>query len=141
MDRALRDSILAVGGGVGVAGGLQWLASHLSLALVAGLCWATALKLVRHVGDRYPDYATGESWADKRWTGLSTGLVTLAALLGVGPTLPISAELRLGLGVLVLGAGLAAYTAGSLAVLERIEGGSGEEAPTADADGAPATDD
>jgi hypothetical protein len=141
MDRALRDSLLAVGGGVGVSAGLQWLAGHLSLALVAGLCWATALKLVLHVGDRYPAYATGESWADKRWTGLSTGLVTLAALLGVGPTLPISAELRLGLGVLVLGAGLAAYTAGSLAVLERIGDGDGEEVPTADADGAPASDD
>lgn len=41
-------------------------------------------------------------WADKRWTGLSVGLVTLAALVGVSPTLPIAADLRFGLAFLVL---------------------------------------
>jgi hypothetical protein len=139
MNRALRDSIAGAGAGVAVGAGLYWLAGDASLALVAGLCWAAALKLVRHVGDRYPAYATGESWADKRWTGLSVGLLTLAALVGVSPTLPVSNELRLGLGVLVLGAGLLAYTAGTLAVLERVVDGDG--ARTASRDTTPSADD
>ena len=111
--------VLLVSGGI--SGGLYQLTGQLSLALVTGLCWACGLGLTLHVGHLYPDYATGESWADKRWTGVSVGIVTLAALLGVGPTLPLSSDLRLGLGLLVLGAGLVAYAAGTLAVLERVE--------------------
>ncbi|MFB6195500.1 MAG: sterol desaturase [Haloplanus sp.] len=119
MERSTRDTLTTslVGGGIGA--GLYWLGGHVSLALVTGVCWACGLKLTRHIGHRYSAYATGETWADKRWTGLSAGLVTLAALVGVSPLLPISNELRLGLGALVVGAGLVAYTAGTLAVLER----------------------
>ena len=106
---------------VGIGGGLYRLTGQLSLALVTGFCWVCGLGLTLHVGRRYPAYATGETWADKRWTGVSVGIVTLAALVGVGPTLPLSSDLRFGLGLLVLGAGLVAYAAGTLAVLERVE--------------------
>jgi hypothetical protein len=47
------------------------------------------------------------------------GVLGVAALLGVAPTLPITDELCLALGVLVLGTGLTAYVAGTLAILER----------------------
>jgi len=121
MERTTRDTGIALLGGGGIATGLQWLAGHHTLAFVTGLCWTCALKLTLHIGHLYPAYATGETWADKRWTGLGTGLITLAALLGVSPQLPIANELRLGLGFLVLGTGLVAYTTGTLAVLERVE--------------------
>ncbi|WP_254761691.1 sterol desaturase [Natrinema marinum] len=124
MNRSTRDTLIALVAGAGIAGGLYWLGGYASLALVTGLCWACGLKLTLHIGWRYPAYATGETWADKRWTGLSTGLVSLAALVGVSPLLPLASELRLGLGFLVIGAGLVAYAAGTLAVLERVESDS-----------------
>ena len=121
MERTVRDTLVAllVGGGLSI--GLYWLGGRISLAAVTGLCWACGLKLTLHIGQSYPTYATGETWAEKRWTGLSTGLVTLAALIGVSPMLPISNELRLGLGFLIGGAALVAYSAGTLAVLERVK--------------------
>ncbi|WP_435115005.1 hypothetical protein [Halolamina sp. C58] len=57
----------------------------------------------------------------------------------MSPALPVTEELRFGLGILVVGTGLLAYTAGSLAVLERIEDGDGASA--ASRDGAPTADD
>jgi len=45
--------------------------------------------------------------------------MTLAALIGVSPALPISPDLRLGLGFLVIGAGFVGYTTGTMAELER----------------------
>ena len=122
MKRTIRDTLIALLVGGGLGGGFYWLGGHISFALVTGLCWACGLKLTLYIGHLYPTYATGETWADKRWTGLSVGLVTLAALIGVSPTLPISNDLRLGLGFLVTGAALVAYSAGTLAVLERVEG-------------------
>ncbi|QLD90648.1 sterol desaturase [Natronomonas salina] len=126
MERTRRDSLIALLIGGGISGSLYWLSGYLSLALVTGLCWVCGLKFSLHIGHLYPAYTTGNTWADKRWTSLSVGLVTLAALIGVSPMLPISNELRLGLGFLVLGAGLVAYAAGTLAVLERVEGDSNE---------------
>lgn len=122
MERAIRDSLLAILLGGGVSGGLYWLGGHLSLAVVAGLCWACGLKLTLHVGNVYPAYAAGETWADKRWTMLSVALMTLAALIGVSPSLPLSNDLRLGFGFLLVGSGFVAYAAGTLAVLERVNG-------------------
>ena len=125
MERTTRYTflgLLAVLAGVGICGVLYRLTGQFGLALVTGLCWACGLGLTFHVGRLYPAYATGETWADKRWTGSSVGIVTLAALVGVSPTLPLSSDVRFGLGLLVLGAGLVAYAAGTLAVLERVEG-------------------
>lgn len=124
MGRANRHTLIALFLGGGIGAGLYWLSGYASLALVAGLCWACGLELTFRIGRLYPAYATGETWADKRWTGLSVALVTLAALTGVSPALPIAEELRLGLGVLVTGAGVVAYAAGTIAVLERVEDAS-----------------
>jgi hypothetical protein len=122
METQTRNTLLAILVGVAVGTGLFPFTGDASLAAVAAVCWAVAVTLVLRVGRLYPAFATGEDWTDKRWTGLGVGVVVLAALLGVSPTLPLSAELRLGLGVLVVGAGTAAYTAGTLAVLARSDG-------------------
>lgn len=139
MERASRDTLGALVIGGGISGGLYWLTGYISIALVTGLCWVCGLKLALHIGYLYPAYSTGDRWTDKRWTGLSVGLVTLAALLGVSPLLPISDALRLGLGFLVLGTGLVAYSAGTLAVLERIDDSS-EMATSATAETPSSTD-
>jgi len=125
MERAIRDTLVALLVGGGISGGLYWLSGYISLALVTGVCWACGLKLTLYIGHLYPAYFTGDTWSDKRWTGLGVGLVNLAALIGVSPMLSLSSELFLGLGLLVLGAGLVAYSAGTLAVLERVESDSG----------------
>ena len=121
MKRAVRDTLIALLVGGGLGGGLYWLGGRIGLAVVTGLCWACGLRLTLYIGQLYPTYATGNTWAEKRWTGLGAGLVNLAALIGVSPMLPVSNDLRLGLGFLVGGAGLVAYSAGTLAVLERVE--------------------
>jgi len=102
-----------------VSGGLYWLVGDFALAAVTGLTWGGGLIITLRIARQYPSHTTGDNWSDKRWTGLSTGLITLAALVGVSPALPISPNLRLGLGFLVIGAGFVGYTAGTLAELER----------------------
>lgn len=120
MNRTVCESLgaLLLGGGLG--GGLYWLDGQLALAAVTGLCWACGIALTRHVRHRYPERAGGGDGRGRRWSGVGTGLVTLAALVGVSPFLPVSNELRLGLGLLVVGAGLGAHAAGKLVVLERL---------------------
>lgn len=124
MQRPIRDALIALLIGGVISTGLYWVSGQLSLALVTGICWGFGLKWTLYIGHLYPAYATGDTWADKRWTGLSAGFITLAALIGVSPMLPISNGLRFGLGLLVIGTGLVAHTAGTIAVLERVEGNS-----------------
>ncbi|WP_396612588.1 sterol desaturase [Haloferax sp. S1W] len=102
-----------------VSGGLYWLVGNVGLAVVTGILWGTGATITLSMRQQYPSHSTGDAWKDKRWTGLSAGLVTLAATLGVSPTLPVSAELRLGLGFLVVGVGFVGYTAATMAELER----------------------
>jgi len=124
MERTIRDTLIALVVGGGISGGLYWLAGHVSLAVATGLCWAIGLKLALHSRYLYPAFDVGDTWSSNRWSALAIGLINFAALLGVSPMLPISDELRLGLGFLVVGVGLVAYSAGTLAVLERVQGDS-----------------
>jgi len=103
-----------------VSSSLYWLIDDVALAAVTGLMWGSGLLVTLRIARQHPSHTTGEGWRDKRWTGLSTGLTTLAALVGVSPALPISPDLRLGFGFLVIGAGFVGYTAGTMAELERI---------------------
>ncbi|ACV12778.1 sterol desaturase family protein [Halorhabdus utahensis DSM 12940] len=110
---------LAVGTVVGF--GLYWLVGRVTLAVVTGVTWTAALGVTLHIRRAYPAFSTGESWGDKRWTGLAVAVVTLAALIGAGPALPVSADFQFALGLLVLGASFTAYMAGTLAVLDRVD--------------------
>jgi len=139
MPRSTRDALVALLVAVAIGGGLYWIGGHASLAVVTGICWGCGLGVTARIGQLYPAYATGETWDDKRWTGLGVGLVSLAALVGVSPFLPVSSALRLELGFLVVGAGLASYATGTMAVLERaVDDGSstpsGGATPSADDD-------
>jgi predicted anti-sigma-YlaC factor YlaD len=106
--------------GVFVGVGIYWLINNLGIASATGISWGVSLLLLMFRMSRlYPSHATGTAWCDKRWTGLGTGLVTLAATIGVSPTLQIGTELRLALGFLVIGAGVVGYTTATMAELER----------------------
>jgi len=113
------SSALVVGAVIGV--GIHWLVGQVILAVVTAVTWVTTLGLTRHIRRKYPTFSTGESWTDKRWTGVGVGVVSLAAFIGVGPALPIPVDLRFALGLLVLGASFTAYSAGTLAVLDRLD--------------------
>lgn len=60
-------------------------------------------------------------------------LVTLGAFFGVGPSLPLSAELRLTLGLLVVGVGYASMTLGEAMASARADA-SRESWETAEAE-------
>jgi len=89
----------------------------LSVSAVIGLCVAASALVLVRIAREYPDRMTGDSWADKRWTGLSVGVINVAALTAMWA--PDTGEAGLGLGVLVLLVGLFGYATGSMAEMER----------------------
>jgi len=114
---------LAVGAVTGAA--TAWAVGALSLAAAVGLCTAAGALLLLQVRREYPDRLTGDTWADKRWTGLSVGVVTFAAL--VGPvSVPVGAEYRAVLQLLVVLTGFVGYAAGSLTGMDRESGRAGD---------------
>jgi len=117
-----------------VGSGCYWLAGDPVLAAVTGLVWGVGLALSLRAAQQQPSDTDGTDWRSTRWIGLGTGGITLAGLLGVSPSLPISAELRLGLGVLVIGTGLLATATATLAVVERQPPTSNTESTTDDAE-------
>jgi hypothetical protein len=118
MDRAARDRLASLAFAALAGGGLYWLAGDLPLAAVTGVVWGVALLVTRRVARLYPD-ATGTG----RWGALGTGVLALAAIVGVGPTLPVPAATRLGLGLLVAGVGYVGHMTGRLAELDPTGGG------------------
>jgi hypothetical protein len=102
-----------------VGGGSYWFLGYPILALFTGLVWGVSAGVLVRIYRRYPERATGTAWRDKRWTGLGIGLINGAGLLGVSPFLPIPADLRFGLALLVIGAGLLGYQTAAMAEMER----------------------
>lgn len=71
-----------------------------AFAATVGLFWAVGVGLsARHWG---LIGGTNDGWERARWSGAFGGLVTLAVLFG-GPSLPVSNELRFGVGPFVWG--------------------------------------
>ena len=104
-----------------IGSGLYWLVDDIVFASVTGLVWGCGLALSIHQYRTAPSTPADTTWERNRWVGLGIGVVNLAALIGVSPSLPISSETRLGLGVLVIGTGLVGFAAASLAQGERNE--------------------
>jgi hypothetical protein len=103
--------------GVAAGGAATWFGIDPYLAGPLGFCTAGCVLLLLRVYREYPDRMTGDTWADKRWTGLSFGVINGAALLAMWAS--VTDENRLALGILVILVGLLGYTAGSLAEMER----------------------
>ena len=99
-------------------GGAYWLGIDVLLSGSLGLCVAGVALVLLRIRRAYPDRATGDTWADKRWTGLSVAVVNAVALLGL-TMVPVDAEYRMALSVLVLLVGLFGYCTGSMAEMER----------------------
>ena len=114
---------LGVSAGVAalIGSGLYWLVGDIVFATVTGLVWGCGLALSIHQYRTDSSISANATWERNRWVGLGVGVINLAALIGVSPTLPVSAELRLGLGILVIGTGLVGFAAASIAHGERHE--------------------
>ena len=118
----MRSSLQWMFGGsiaVCVGGACYSLVDDAIFATVTGLVWGVSLALAVHADQTRSLSTTRAGWRSRRWIGLGTSGITLAGLLGVSPTLPISAELRLGFGLLVIGTGLLATTTAMLSEAER----------------------
>lgn len=126
----MRRSRVEFAGGLTVAvvigGGLYLLVGDVSFAGATGIIWGTGVALSIHLYRSYPSVDPELTWEQKRWVGVSTGILAVAALYGVSSSLPISTELRIGLGVLVIGTGFAVMATTLLAELERTEVSSNE---------------
>jgi hypothetical protein len=122
--------LLAVGLLVAVTltvGLYELLVADLALAGATGVCWGGGVALtLRHLGR--PE--TRGRWRVARWSGAFGGAVTLAAVTGVSPGLPIAASTRFALSLLVLGTGLLTFNLGTAMVLDAT-GGSESAGDTA----------
>jgi hypothetical protein len=113
--------------------GVDWVAGDPMLGGAIGLCLGTVLLLVLRIRREYPDRATGDTWADKRWTGLSNAVVLFAGLVGT-IAIPVPTAYEFALSLLVILAGLVGYLAGSLAEMDRDRVRRQEKADAAPAD-------
>lgn len=102
-----------------IGSGCYWLVGDPVLAAVTGLVWGVGLALTARAARYQPESTGVTNWRSTRWIGLGVAGINLAALIGVSPSLPISAELRLGIGFLIIGTGLLATATATLAVVER----------------------
>ncbi|WP_256685401.1 sterol desaturase [Halococcus qingdaonensis] len=107
----MRSRALAAAAG-GLAGGATfvWLVADLALAGTIALTWAVGVRLTLRY--RWLLSMRAETRRVSLWSGAFAALVTLSAFFGVGPSLPLSAELRFALGLLVVGVGYASVTLG-----------------------------
>jgi len=116
MDRPLQWTVaLAVGASIG-GGTYVWLVDDPLFAGVAVLFWTFGTGF--SIDYLIPQTGRSDDWATARWSGAAGGLMALAATLGISPTLPISADLRLALGLFVVGIWLTAVNVGLALGLE-----------------------
>lgn len=116
---------LALGAAAG-AGTYAWLVADVVFAVVLACFVALGMALtVRN----YALVGRPDDWETARWSGAFGGVVSLAMLVGLSPSLPVPAELRLALGLFVGSVALTAMNLGLAAGLES-RNERGTEEPT-----------
>ena len=116
------------------AGGIWWFVRDPLLAGSVGLTVLAAALLWVRVSRRYGERFEGETWQDRTWVSLTTGVVSLAAFNGT-LLLPLSLSYRVGIQALVVAGALVGYAVGTLTEIERSHsdgrpGGQREDATT-----------
>ena len=129
---ATRSRVLAAAAGSLVGGAtFVWLVADVALAGTIALTWAVGVRLtLRYRWLR----SMGPGRTASVWSGAFAALITLSAFFGVGPSLPLSAKLRLALGLLVVGVGYASATLGVAMASARADDASRESQETAEAE-------
>jgi len=111
VNRATAWAVSLTAGTAVAAGVYRFGAPELALAAAVAASYTAVVRLTL----LHPDTAYesgGPVLTVGRWSGVATGLLVAVVLFGVGPTLPLENDLRLGLQVLVLGAGYAMWLFG-----------------------------
>ncbi|WP_181686107.1 hypothetical protein [Halorhabdus salina] len=116
MHRALSWTFSAVIGSAVGGATYAWLVADPMFAVMLGLFWALGIALSLRYLARYT--SPGDDWQTARWSGAAGGLMAGAATLGISPTLPITSDIRLALGLFVLGVFLTALNIGLALGLE-----------------------
>lgn len=123
MSQDIRHRALSLVAGALPAAGVWWFVRDPALAgavgfslLVSALLW---FRVSRRYGERFED----ETWQDRRWVTLGTGVIYLVAFNGT-LLLPLSLPYRVGIQALVVGAALFGYAVGTLTEIERDRSGS-----------------
>jgi MFS family permease len=118
MSSTVRDRALSLAAGALPAAAIWWFVRDPMLAASVGFSVLVAALLWSRVSRRYGERFADETWQDRKWTSLLTGVVSLAAFNGT-LLLPLSLEYRIGVQALVLGCTLVGYTVGTLTEIER----------------------
>jgi hypothetical protein len=120
MHRALSGAFSAMVGSVVGGGTYVWLVADPMFAFMLAFFWALGIALTLRYLARYT--SPGDDWQTARWSGAAGGLMALAATFGVSPTLSITSDMRLALGLFVLGVFLTALNIGLAMGLEPTTG-------------------
>ncbi|WP_327050652.1 hypothetical protein [Halomicrococcus gelatinilyticus] len=107
--------LVGVLAGVAFGGGVSALGAGVAFAASVAFVWcvgvALALRLNRYASD-------AGTFAVARWSGLASLVMLVPAMFGL-LELPVSADLRLALGLLVVGTGFAGTQVGVATMVER----------------------
>jgi MFS family permease len=100
------------------AGTIWWFVRDPLLAASVGFSVLVAALLWFRISRRYRERFADETWQERKWVSLMTGVVYLAAFNGT-LLLPLSLSYRVGIQALVVGAALVGYAVGALTEIER----------------------
>ncbi len=114
MERQHRWLVGVLAGAV-LAGGVSLLGAGVALAGSVAFVWCVGVALALRL-NRYTSDATGFDAA--RWSGLASLVMLVPAMFGL-LELPVSADLRLALGLLVVGTGFAGTQVGVATMVQR----------------------
>lgn len=118
MSSPVRDRALSLAAGALPAAAVWWFVRDPMLAVSTGFSALVAALLWFRVSRRYGERFADETWQDRKWISLMTGVVYLAAFNGT-LLLPLSLEYRIGVQALVVGCTLVGYAVGTLTEIER----------------------
>ena len=91
--------VVALAFGVGT---YAWLVADVQLAFVLSLTYGLGVWLYGEWGKFLR--AAGAEWQTNRWRIASTSFMLVVAMFGIGPAVPVPADVRLAIQLLILGA-------------------------------------
>jgi MFS family permease len=118
MSSPVRHRALSLAAGVLPAAAIWWFVRDPALATAVGVSVLVSTLLWTRVSRRYGERFEDETWQDRRWIALATGLLVFVTFNGT-LLLPLSLEYRVGIQALVFAGTMVGYAVGTLTEIER----------------------
>jgi peptidoglycan biosynthesis protein MviN/MurJ (putative lipid II flippase) len=118
MTSPVRHRALSLAAGTLPTVAIWWFVRDPALAVAVGVSLLVSALLWFRVSRRYGERFADETWQDRKWISLGTGLLVFVSFNGT-LLLPVSLEYRVGIQALVLGGALVGYAVGTLTEIER----------------------